>query len=87
MSRSNPSTEWFRGLSEKDKKGLEETLRNSTYLLTHIQRVLTRRLEEARKGEISLEEFDNPSWAYKQAFTLGQIRATQDLLNLVSFIK
>ena len=68
-------SDWFRELSEKEKSDLEYILRNNTILVSSLLKILTRYENEENRSEISASQYDNPSWAYKQADTNGAKRA------------
>ena len=75
---------WFSGLEPDAKEQMESHYRSSPILrerLTHIiEGKISNRLKETR----SLEAFDNPSWAYKQADSNGYERALLEIINLIS---
>lgn len=70
---------WFRGLAEKQKADFDEALSSS---------VVSKRLSEIIEGylrelTINRGDYDNPSWAYKQADYNGEFRAYSKILTLL----
>lgn len=83
MSQQNKiCTDWFRDKSPKEKEDLEQILRNNTILRQALLEILTRYESEEGRSEISTSQYDNPSWAYKQADTNGAKRAYAKIRNL-----
>lgn len=71
---------WFRGLNEKEKAELENALK--------YHQVVQRMIEiiEAFSKEVSSpsrKDYDNPSWAYKQAHFNGETIAYTKILELL----
>ena len=70
---------WFRGLTEEKKKEFEYALSSS---------VVAKRLSEIVKGyldelTINRNDYDNPSWAFRQADYNGEHRAYTKILSLL----
>lgn len=78
---------WTKHLKDpKKKKELEDTLRNATTALYRLRDVLEEKAEVEKLNDISIDTYDNPSWAYKQAHSNGMqagIKYTLDLLNFL----
>lgn len=71
---------WFRGLGQKEKEDLLNSLRyNSAF----------RRLSEILEGFLrevdtpTRKDYDNPSWAFKQAHYNGEVLAYTKILELL----
>lgn len=75
QQKSKICADWFRDKSPKEKEDLEYILRNNTILREALLEILTRYESEEVRSEISVSQYDNPSWAYKQADTNGAKRA------------
>lgn len=82
---SKPCIDWFKGRSEKEKEDLEYVLRNNTILIQSILDILTRYEQEEDRSEISPSQYDNPSWAYKQADKNGARRSLSKVKALFTF--
>lgn len=79
------SSDWFRDKTPKQKEEIEFVLRNNTTLIQSILDILTRLENEESRSEISSSQYDNPSWAYKQADTNGARRALAKVRALFTF--
>lgn len=84
-SQSNLKTDWFRDLSEKEKKDLEFVLRNNTILIQAFLDILTRYEKEEERSEITLDQYDSPSWSHRQADRNGARRALNKVRSLFTF--
>ena len=62
---------WTSGLSEDEKKEFEKAVRNDTYVLSKLRKVIDEEIENLDRQEISSSSYDNPSWAFKQAHGNG----------------
>lgn len=62
---------WTKNMGQKEKEAFETLLRNNTIIVRRLLEILAERKEEYERREISKTEYDNPSWAYKQAHTNG----------------
>lgn len=67
--------DWFQNRSGKEKEDIEYLLRNNSVLIEAFLEILTRYEQQEIRSEISTSQYDNPSWAYKQADTNGARRA------------
>lgn len=77
--------DWFKGRSQKEKDELEYVLRNNSILRQALLDILTRYEEAETRIEISSAQYDNPSWAYKQADINGAKRALAKIRTLFTF--
>lgn len=78
--------EWTQHLKdEKARRKLEEAIRNSvnSAVWSRLIEILTKRLEANSKQRTSLKDFDQSSWAYKQAYYNGVEASITSLLDLV----
>lgn len=74
--------EWLKGQS--DPKALEDQLRNSVNMR------LVRRLKEILADKVLQytdpnSDFDSPNWDKKEAFRQGKLKATLEIIDLLSF--
>jgi hypothetical protein len=87
-NRSNIiSLAWFRG--ERDKKAkddFEKMLRNDGVVLGRLRDVINDLRSEIERQETSVEDFDSPSWALKQASRLGEKRGLNKVIDLLTFL-
>jgi hypothetical protein len=67
----------------EERTKLEATIRASSVALGRLQDILLKILEN---HENASEDFTIPAWAEKQAYTLGQIKAYRNVLQLLSFM-
>jgi hypothetical protein len=83
MKEASLKTSLLKGLDEKDKKEMKglfiEALR--------LRQLFIKRLEE-KKAEVQTErlsktDYDNPSWAFKQAELNGYERSMNELISLL----
>jgi len=71
------------GLDDKQKHTLNNEI--DTSVLAHqLLMVCNKKLTAVLKRSISVEEYDNPNWAYKQADGVGYARAYQEIVNLIT---
>lgn len=81
MSNSKVTAPILAGLKGSERDLMITQILASEPLLKRIQQVV----EEEIKGldNITYEEFDNPSWAYKQAYKLGLQEGLRKFIKLV----
>lgn len=81
------SLKWFKG--ERDKKvrdTFEKMLRNDGVVLGRLRDVIDELRSEIERQETSIEDFDSPSWALKQASRLGEKRGLNKVRDLLTFL-
>lgn len=75
---------WTRHIRDKEKKEIfEKTILASTTMRERLLEILKEEEEQLDAAAASIKDFENPSWAYKQAFILGdksRIKKLRDLL-------
>lgn len=69
----------FHGLSEKDKEEFINVLKYSPVIKRLIEVI------ESQKNELVITrgDYDNPSWAFKQAHYNGELHMAQKILSLL----
>jgi hypothetical protein len=67
----------------EERVTFEQTVRGSTVALGRLRDIILQVLENNDKAN---EDFTIPAWAEKQAYTLGQIKAYRNILQLLSFM-
>lgn len=85
MARSKGlSTEWTRHLkSEAEKKDFQAAVLNDRVVLDRLSAIIEEKLSSLQGREASASEYDNPSWAYKQAHLNGMKAGLTTILNLL----
>jgi hypothetical protein len=81
------SLKWFKG--ERDKKAredFEKILRNDGIVLGRLRDIIDELRAEVERQETSIEDFDSPSWALKQASRLGEKRGLNKVRDLLTFL-
>jgi hypothetical protein len=81
------SVEWTKGLDQKAKESLEQTIRNSTTALTRLLEIVEEREAELTRKECSVDDYDTPNWAVRQAHRNGERSQLRKLKDLLSFMK
>lgn len=82
--------EWTQNLKgDVSKKKFEEAIRNSVHsaVWDRLKEILAKRLEANSKTRASIKEFDQGSWAYKQAYLNGIEASLQSILDLITIEK
>jgi hypothetical protein len=76
---------WTQHLSNdaKGKKELEETIKRSSIALGRLKDIVIDNINTIDKIELTLSNYDNPNWSYKQAFLNGKRASYQEILNLL----
>lgn len=77
---------WSKGLSQKDIEALEYVLRNNSILIPKLLEIIDQMIEEETNSEVTLKEYDSPSWGYKQADRNGAKRAFKKVRNLFNYL-
>jgi hypothetical protein len=75
---------WCSGLEPDAKKQMEDYFKSSPILRERLAYIVHNKIKSRNNKSISLEEFDNPSWAYKQADKNGYERALLEIIELIS---
>lgn len=76
-------TEWFKHLKTKEEQEkFKEVVNSSTLILDRLREIVYNRYKNG--NSISIDDYDSPSWAYKQADRLGEQRAYEFILSLLN---
>lgn len=78
---------WTKGLNGESKSNFEVLLRNSSTVLGRLHSILEEKERELNSSEMSVKSFEDPNWAYKQAFVNGQKSGLKEIRDLLDFIK
>ena len=77
---------WSRNIKDQKKKQeFEKTILASVTMRERLLEILSEEEKQLDTVASSIKDFENPSWAYKQAFILGdkaRIKKLRDLLEL-----
>lgn len=73
-------TTWFTHLPKDQQEGFKKQVLSSRDVLERLQKIM-----EDKKTEVVLStDYENPSWAYKQADRNGYDRALTEVINLLT---
>lgn len=65
-------TQWTSHLTDpKEKENFKRQIRSAKPVLEHLKLMIEDQIKQTESAEIDAKSFDNPSWAYKQAYKLG----------------
>lgn len=82
------ATVWTKHLKDPQKKrDFEQAVRHSTLALGRFKQILQDELDSLENVSTSLDEFDSPSWAFKQAYRNGEKARIKKTLELLSFLE
>lgn len=81
------SLEWTEGMSDKEKEEFKELLSRNTIITNRILTLLKKREKLATDKETRETVFDNPNWAYKQAYLNGKVQAIREVMDLFRFLE
>lgn len=82
-------TPWIRHLKDQSKKEeFEQAVRASSTALNRLYDLVTEKEADIYNHETSaVVDFNDPSWAFKQAFRNGQKSSLKEIRQLLEFIK
>lgn len=63
---------WTQHLKEEDKETFRQVLLSSSIVVDRFLDILHQMEEDLSRKEISEEHFNNPEWAVREAYYLGQ---------------
>lgn len=73
--------QWFSHLPQDKREEFKQLVLNSSTVLDRLKDIV---YNMSKNGEESkTEDYDSPSWAYRQADKNGQLRAYRDILKLL----
>lgn len=77
---------WFEtGTSEQQKKELRAKLISSDVVLERLSEIIMRKLVNSYDAQRSNSNYEDASWALKQADSIGTQRAYKEILDLINF--
>jgi hypothetical protein len=74
-------TIWFMDLPKDQQEDFKKQVSSSKDVLEKLENILKTKIKEVTLSE----DYDNPSWAYKQADRNGYNRALTEVLNILKF--
>jgi hypothetical protein len=74
-------TIWFMDLPKDQQEDFKKQVSSSKDVLEKLENILKTKIKEITLSE----DYDNPSWAYKQADRNGYNRALTEVLNILKF--
>jgi hypothetical protein len=77
------SSKWYTGReTREEKEKLEQTIRNSSFILDKVADLIEKQLDELNRTKVA--DYDKPSWPFFQADRNGQKRALTTLLETLT---
>lgn len=77
-------TSLTKGLNEDQKKELILNFRASALFRERLATLSREKVETKRRAAKSMTAFENPSWAYQQAWNMGYEVAMDEIISLIS---
>lgn len=74
-------TIWFMDLPKDQQDGFKRQVSSAKDVLEKLEEIVKTKMKEV----VLSEDYDNPSWAYKQADRNGYNRALTEVLNILKF--
>jgi len=74
-------TIWFMDLPKDQQEGFKKQISSSKDVLEKLEKIIKDKIKEV----VLTEDYDNPSWAFKQADRNGYNRALTEVLNILKF--
>ena len=74
-------TIWFMDLHKDQQEGFKKQVSSAKDVLEKLEEIVKSKMKEV----VLSEDYDNPSWAYKQADRNGYNRALTEVLNILKF--
>lgn len=74
-------TIWFMDLPRDQQDGFKKQVSSAKDVLEKLELIIQGKMKEVTLSE----DYDNPSWAYKQADRNGYNRALTEVLNILKF--
>lgn len=80
------NTAWTKGLKKgtQEIKDVEEAFKASAFLRRKMLEVLEEVLKAELDKKLSDADYDSPSWAYRQADSVGYVRAIERVKGLLT---
>lgn len=72
-----------RGLDERQKEELKAEWGTSVLLRQQLVKALEGKIEENRKAQCDMDDFNCPNWHFKQAAYISKEKTLQELIDLL----
>lgn len=72
-------TIWFMDLPKTEQDGFKKEVKSARNVLEKLEQIVQSKIKEI----VVLEDYDSPSWAYKQADRNGYNRALTEIINIL----
>lgn len=76
-------TVWTKGLNLQEVDDIEKTYKASALLRKRLSKLLEDKRNTSVAARTSIEDYDSPSWSYKQADLVGYTRALNEIISLL----
>ena len=77
-------SKWTAGLDEQSKEDIIASYRSSKVFRDRLAVMLLEKSSSCERASMALTEYDNPSWAFKQADAQGYKRALAEIISLIN---
>lgn len=74
-------TIWFTDLPKDQQEGFKRQVTSAKDVLQKLEEIVKNKMKEV----VLSDDYENPSWAYKQADRNGYNRALTEVLNILKF--
>lgn len=76
---------WLRGIKDpKQREDFHNALIHDTLILGRLDEIIDHMLTELARSEGTVDDYDNPSWAYKTADRIGRRRSLMAIKEMIS---
>jgi len=72
-------TIWFMDLPKDEQEGFKREVKSAKNVLDKLEQIVQNRIKEI----VITNDYDSPSWAYKQADRNGYNRALTEIINIL----
>jgi len=76
-------TVWTQGLEGDAKQDIVSAFKAGTLIRERLSKMLEAKRSTAMKARTNIDDYESPSWAFKQADVVGYSRAIQEIINLL----
>lgn len=79
---------WLKNINDaKQRQAFEQQILADKQILERLDEILSELAQELETKELGLNQFENPNWAYEQAFRNGQRSSIQLMKTLFTHIQ
>jgi hypothetical protein len=76
-------TRWFQDLPKSEQEDFKKLVLGSQKVLDKLRKICYNTLKDG--DQVKTNDYDSPSWAYKQAHLNGRREALEEIIQLISF--